>query len=133
MSQENLIPEWAKVLGEVMASTIEFKGPAYMEWQHSTPEESEYGVDLIELWPAMMEIEEAGPNDGEVVFGVVHSFDILSAQEIFDEVDAVTFGFENDGQPNLSIEGKYQGRDVVVLVYFEPVFDADDGEEDEFE
>ena len=39
------------------------------------------------------------------------------------------FGFENDGQPSVSIEGKYQGREVVVLVYFEPVPDEDDDTE----
>lgn len=120
MTEEYRVPEWAQTLSESLASTIEFKGPAYLRLQHSAPDENGWGVDLIELFPAIMEIEEAGPNDGEEVFGIVHSFDLLEAQKTLDKVDAMIFGFENDGQPSISIEGEYKGREVVVIIYFEP-------------
>jgi hypothetical protein len=126
MTEEDQMPEWAKTLCESLASTIEFKGPAYLRWRHSTPDETSWGIDLIELSPAIMEIEEAGPNDGEEVFGVVHSFDLLEAQKAFDDVGALTFGFDNDGQPEITIEGKYKGREVVVLINFQPVLDEED-------
>jgi len=126
MTKEYQMPEWAQTLSESLASTIEFKGPAYLRWQHSSPDENGWGVDLIELFPAIMEIEEAGPNDGEQVFGIVHGFDLLEAQKSLDKVDAMMFGFENDGQPSITIEGEYKGREVVILIYFEPEPDEDD-------
>jgi hypothetical protein len=126
MPEENLVPEWAKELAEAIASTIEFKAPASLDCQQLSPEETELGVDVIEVWPALMEIQEAGPHDGELVFGVVDRFDLLAVQKLFDDVEEVIFGFENDGQPYITIEGKFKGRAVVVMVYFEP----DLGEED---
>ena len=126
MTEENQVPQWARDLAESIASTIEFKAQASIDCQHSAPEETEWGVDLVELWPAVMEIQEAGPNDGEMVFGIVHSFDILAVLKIFEKVDAVIFGIENDGRSKMSIEGKFKGRDVVVLVYFEPELDNDE-------
>ena len=38
------------------------------------------------------------------------------------------FGFESGDQSNISIEGKYQGQEIIVVVYFEPAMDdeADD-------
>lgn len=128
MAEENQVPEWARKLAEAITSTIEFKGPASIECLHLAPGESGWNVDLVELWPALMEIQEAGPNDGELVFGIVHSFDLLAAQKIFDEVDAVSFGFEDDGQPAITIEGLYKGRQVVVPIYFEPELDDEDEE-----
>lgn len=125
---ENQVPQWAKELAEAIADTIEFKGQAYLDCQQMEPGESEWEVDLVELWPAVMEIQEAGPNDGELVYGIVDRFDILAAQKIFDEVDEIMFGFENDGQPKITIEGTFKGRRVVVIVYFEPGFDDEDEE-----
>lgn len=126
MAEENQVPEWARELAEAIADTIEFKAQAFLDCQQLPPEENEWGVDLVELWPALMEIQEAGPNDGELVFGIVDRFDLLAAQKVFDEVDEVMFGFENDGQPKITIEGTYKGRLVAVIVYFEPWFDDDD-------
>ncbi|HSJ88163.1 MAG TPA: hypothetical protein VK909_13205 [Anaerolineales bacterium] len=120
MSEDEKTPEWVEELGEAIASTIEFQGPAYIEWYYSKAEDNSWGVDLIEFYPALIEIEEAGPLDGEIVFVRVNSFDILAAQNAFDEVDEVMFGFEPGGQPNVTLEGKYKGQEVIVDVYFEP-------------
>jgi len=126
MTEENNAPEWVETLSEAIASTIEWQSPAYLEWYYSKADENGWGVDLIELYPALMEIEEAGPNDGEIVFPKVDSFDVLEAQKMLDEVDAVTFGLETDGQPSISLEGKYKGQELVVMVYFQPVPDDED-------
>jgi hypothetical protein len=131
MTEEDLVPEWARELAEAIADTIEFKAHAFLDCQQMEPEESEWGVDLVELWPALMEIQEAGPNDGELVFGIVDRFDLLAAEKVFDEVSEMMFGFENDGQPKITIEGTYKGRVVVVIVYFEPWFDDEDDEVEE--
>ncbi len=128
MTENNHIPEWVEVLGEAIASSIEFQGPAYIEWYFSKADENDWGVDLIELFPALVEIEEAGPYDGEMVFVKVNSFDILTAQKVLDEVHGVTFAYETEDQPSISIEGMYHGQEVAVVVYFEPVLD-DEGDE----
>ena len=129
MAEEDLVPEWAQELAQAMADTIEFGALASLDCQQSGPEETEWGVDLVELWPALMEIQEAGPNDGEIVFGIVHRFDILAAQEVFDKVDTIQFGYALSGQPKITFEAWFKGRPVVVIVYFEPEFDEDDDED----
>ncbi len=129
MEEENEVPEWAKELAEAIADTIEFKAQAFLDCQQLPPEENEWGVDLVELWPALMEIQEAGPNDGELVFGVVDRFDLQAAEKVFDDVDEFMFGFENDGQPKITIQGTFKGRPVIVVVYFEPWFDEDEEED----
>ena len=126
MAEVNPVPMWARELAVEIASTIEFKAQASLDCQQWSPEETEWGVDLVELWPAVMEIQEAGPNDGEIVFGIVDSFDLLAVQKIFDQVDDFTFGYENDGRGNITIEGKFKGRAVIVIVYFEPALGEDE-------
>ena len=127
MTEEDQVPAWARELSESLADAIEFNGEAFLDCEQFGPEETEWGVDLVELWPAVMEIQEAGPNDGEIVFGIVDSFDLLAAQKVFDQVEAFSFGYENDGRGNIMFEGTYKGRQVVVVVYFEPEL----GEEEE--
>jgi hypothetical protein len=130
MSEDEKTPEWVATLGEAIVSTIEFQGPAYIEWYYSKADENGWGVDLLELSPALVEIEEAGPYDGEIVFVKVNSVDILAAQKVLDEVYAVTFGYETDDQTNISIDGKYSGQEIVVVIYFEPAVDDEvDGPE----
>lgn len=128
MTEHDESPGWVEKLGEAIASAIEFEGPAYIEWYYSKAAENGRGVDLIELYPALVEIQEAGPYDGEMVFIKVNSFDIFAAQKAFDEVDAVKFAYETEDQPSISIEGRYKGQDVAVVVYFEPAFDDDETE-----
>jgi hypothetical protein len=126
MPEENQVPEWARELAEAIVLTIAFESPASMECQHFPAEVTEWDVDLVEIWPAVMEIEEAGPNDGEMVFGIVHTFDLLAAQKIFEDLEGVQFGFEDDGRSTVTFEGKFKGRRVVVVVYFEPELDDDE-------
>jgi hypothetical protein len=130
MAADKKTPEWIEMLGTAIASTIEWKAPAYVEWYYSKADENGWGVDLIELYPALVEIEEAGPNDGEIVFAEVNSFDILEAQKKLDEVDSVMFGFETAGQPSISLEGKYKGQEIIVIIYFLPASDYEEDETD---
>lgn len=125
MTENNNAPEWVAELGEAIVSTIQFQGPAYIEWYYSKADDNGQAVDLLELYPALVEIEEAGPYDGEIVFVKVSSVDILAAQKTLDEVHAITFGYEAEDQTNISIEGTYQGQPVNVVIYFEPAFDDD--------
>ena len=126
MTENNDTPEWVETLGEAIAASIEFQGPAYIEWYYSKAEENGDGIDFLELYPALVEIEEAGPYDGELVFVKVNSFDILTAQKTLDEVHGVTFAYETEDQPSISIEGIYKGQEVAIVVYFEPIFDDED-------
>ena len=133
MTEEDQVPEWAKELAEAVAATIEFQAQASLECLHAAPEDTELGVDLVELWPAVMEIQEAGPNDGELVYGIVDRFDLLAAQKLFEELEEIHFGFEIDGQPKITILGTYKGRRVIVVVYFEPELGDDDEDEEAME
>jgi len=128
MPENNETPEWVATLGEAIVSTIEFQGPAYIEWYYSKADENGDGIDFLELYPALVEIEEAGPYDGEMVFVKVNSVDILAAQKALDEVHGITFAYETEDQPSLSIEGTYKGQEVAVVIYFEPLFDDEDDE-----
>lgn len=130
MTENNETPEWVETLGEAIAAAIEFQGPAYIEWYYSKTDEDGRGVDLLELYPALVEIQEAGPYDGEMVFIKVNSFDILAAQKALDEVDGVMFAYDTEDQPSVSIEGKYKGQQVIIVVYFEPALDDEDDETD---
>jgi len=128
MTEDSKTPEWVEMLSTAIASTIEWEAPTYLEWYYSKSDENSWGVDLIELYPAPIEIEEAGPNDGEIVFAKLNNFDILEAQKKLDEVVSVTFGFEMDGEPNIAIEGKYKGHEVAVVIYFQPTSDFEEDE-----
>lgn len=130
MAEEDLVPEWARDLAQAIADNIVFGALASLDCKQSGPDETDWGVDLVELWPALMEIQEAGPNDGEIVFGIIHRFDILEAQKIFDKLDNVQFGFAMAGQPKITFEAWFKGRPVVVIVYFEPEFDDDEEDTD---
>jgi hypothetical protein len=129
------MPDWAQGLCEAISATVEFKGASAMVAHYAAPDENEWEAELIEIAPARMEIEEAGPNDGEQIYGIIHNLDLLTVQDQFDEVQALSFGFENDGQPIITVEGLYGGRDVVVLINLFP-FDStggddEDGDDDE--
>ena len=92
MSDNNQMPDWAKSLFENIAESIEFKGMAYMEGRYSEPDATGWGLDLIEIAPALMDLSEFGAEGGEQGYGIIHSFDLLFAQEPFSEVAALTFG-----------------------------------------
>jgi hypothetical protein len=48
MSTINQMPDWIESLFESIVSGIEFKGVASMERRYSTPEETSWGIDLLE-------------------------------------------------------------------------------------
>ncbi len=125
MNAENHMPEWVRTLFDTIASTIEFQGPASLEARYSSPDETNWGVDLLELAPALMELRALGPKNGEPVYGLIHNLDLLAAQQAFEEVDALSFGFENDGRPYFTFEGKVQGREIAVVIYTLPFEDAE--------
>lgn len=122
------MPDWAVPIFETIVSAIEFKGIAYMEGYYSAPDETAWGLDLLELAPALMNISEQGADDGEQCYGIIHNFDLLTAQAAFDEVMVMAFGIENDGRPCITIEGKVGERDIVALIYTDPFEDAEDAE-----
>lgn len=126
MDEEDQVPVWARELAEAMAETIEFGALTFLDCEQSGPEETEWGVDLVEMWPALMEIQEVGPNDGELIYGIIQRFDVLAAQKIFDQVDSMVFGYAFTGQPEVKIEAWFGGRPVVVIVYFEPNLEDED-------
>ncbi len=113
-------PEWIEAFCTAMGSAIEWKIDGQVDCYYSRPDENELGMDVLDLFPMPIEIEEAGPKDGELAFPRVFCFDVLAAQKVFDEVSSVMVDAENDNQPVVTITGKYQGRDVMVFFFFRP-------------
>lgn len=120
MSEEKMMPEWVENLFETIASNIEFKGLSGLEGRYSKPDETGWGVHLLEIAPALEELDEAGPNDGEQIYGIFHSVDLLEIQKALDEVNGLSFGFENDGTPCITIDGRSGEQEIVVLIYGVP-------------
>lgn len=114
------IPHWATKLMESICGTIEFKGIASFDSYYSPADGNSWGIDLIEIAPSLIEIEEAGENDGEQTYGIIHNFDLIAAMEAFGKVKALNFGIENGGQPTITFEGDLNGNEVVVIVYTQP-------------
>jgi len=128
MAEESQIPDWVQTLCEVIARTIQFQATTSIGWVHDYPAVNGTRVHAITLYVEPVEIQEAGPNDGELVFPTVLAMDILEAQKKLDEVDSVIIGFEADGQIMISFEGKYNGHEVVVGVCLQSASD-DPGDE----
>jgi len=122
------IPDWVPTLSEAIAHTIEFPATASVGWVYEPPNDE--GVHTIMLYPEPVEIQEAGPNDGELVAPQVNSIDILAAQKKLDEVTAVLVGFQLAGQTAISFEGTYQGHAVIVHLFLNSLHE---GSEDELE
>jgi hypothetical protein len=125
MSTENHMPDWARSLFETIVSGIEFKGIAYMEGRYSAPDETAWGLDLMEIAPSLMKVSERGPDDREQCYGIIHNFDLMRAQEAFDEIIDMSFGIDNDGRYCMTLEGKVGEREIVVLIYTEPFEDSE--------
>jgi hypothetical protein len=125
MSTENRLPDWARSLFETIVSGIEFKGIAYMEGRYAAPDETAWGLDLVEIAPSIMKVSERGSDDGEECYGIIHNFDLMRAQEAFDEVIDTSFGIDDNGRHCITIEGKVGEREIVVLIYTEPFEDAE--------
>jgi hypothetical protein len=130
MAEEKQIPDWVTTLSEAIAHTIEFPDTTAVGWYYEPPDENEYGVHSILMYPEPLEIQEAGPNNGELVFPQANSVDILEAQKKLDEVTSVIVEFESEGQSSISFEGTYQGQAVIVHLYLRPFSDSKEDEID---
>jgi hypothetical protein len=118
-------PAWATDLFATITACIEFKGLGTLQGAYY--EADERGEpDLIEVAPALAELAVPGPDDGATVWSIIHSVDLLEIQQAFDQVDAVGMLLDNDdGSPELSVEGHLQGRSVLVTIYAKPFGDAE--------
>lgn len=125
MDTEDELPDWARALSDTIASTIEFKGMTYLEGRYSAPHETDWGVDLLEMAPSIMEVALPGPYDGERVYGIIGNFDLLATQRAFDEISTLTFQTNDKGRTCITIEGTVSAREVVVIIHFSPFNDAE--------
>ena len=125
MSTIKQMPDWVESLFEKLASGIEFKGVAWMEGHHSLPDETSWGIDLLEMAPALLQISTHGLGEGEECYGLIHNFDLMTAQSAFDEVTEMGFGIDNEGRHVITIEGKVGNHEIVALIYTDPFEDAE--------
>jgi hypothetical protein len=104
------MPDWIDSLFETIVSGIEFKGMASMEGCYSAPDETSWGIDLLEMAPALLQVLEPASGQGEQCYGLIHNFDLMTAQSAFDDVVGMGFGVDNDGRHLITIEGKVGER-----------------------
>ncbi|MCI0661698.1 MAG: hypothetical protein L0220_11535 [Acidobacteria bacterium] len=109
------MPDWVRSVFETFASGIEFKGVASMEGRYFLPDETAWGIDLLEMAPALMDVIEPESGEGEQCYGLIHNFDLMIAQSAFDEVVAMGIGINNSGRHVITIEGKVGEYEIVVL------------------
>jgi hypothetical protein len=123
--EEHDWPAWASELFETVAACIEFKGIGSLHGAYSEAEDED-DSHLIAVAPALAELAVVGPDDGATVWSAIHSVDLLGIQGAFDEVEAVGMLLDNeDGSPELSVEGRLHGRQVLVMIYGKPFEDAE--------
>lgn len=118
------MPEWAKQLFDELIFAVEFQAFATLEGRHFAPDETSWGVDLIEVAPALLEMVEAGPHDGDAIYGLIDTLDLKSVQESLECVSAFSLGFNESRSPQVTVEGLYKGHEVVVVIYALPFADA---------
>ena len=87
MSTDNHMPDWVRTLLEEIGSGIRIQGTRVI-WKDIIPRliETSWGIHLLEMAPALMDLSELGAEEGEQGYGIMHSFDLLATQEAFDEV-----------------------------------------------
>ena len=118
-------PTWASELFETISGSIESKGIGRFEGAYHEAEESE-DTHRIEVAPALAQLAHAGPDDGATIWCLIHHVDLLAIQQVFDHVEAVGMLLDNDdGSPELSVEGELQGRRVWVTISTKPFDDAE--------
>jgi hypothetical protein len=116
-------PEWLDALCEELVSCIESKGGmGGMSWWRLEPEDED-DFRLV-LAPTPAGPESGVPDDGQIYYPIIHSFDLLAARDLFTNVTALAFGIENDGRPCITIEGQREGHEVFIQVFSEPLADA---------
>jgi hypothetical protein len=125
MTTEHNWPMWASELFETIVASIESKGIGRFQGAYYEAEESE-DTHQIEVAPALAQLARAGPDDGATVWALIHNVDLLAIQQAFDQVGWVGMLLDNeDGSPELSVEGELQGRQVLVTIYAKPFDDAE--------
>jgi hypothetical protein len=122
MTTEHTWPTWASELFETIVASIESKGMGSFQGAYYEDE----GTHQIEVAPALAQLARAGPDDGATVWALIHNVDLLAIQQAFDQVGWVGMLLDNeDGSPELSVEGELQGRHVLVTIYAKPFDDAE--------
>src|SRR5512139_3984474 len=100
-----IMPNWAERLLNKLAMSVE--GFGKLEGRHCAPDETSWGVDLVQMAPALLELVEAGPQDGAETFEIIHSLDLMVVQDALDQVEAFSLDFDNEGSPEVTIEGLF--------------------------
>jgi hypothetical protein len=126
------IPDWVTSFATEIAQFIRDMERFDLHW--TPPEESDSGVDHIELAPSIVKMKVAGPQAGTPGTLVITHIDLLEVQKVFTQVDS--FSFDNvylprqergkfNLSPSLQFSGEKDGRPVSVEVFFEPFDDAE--------
>ena len=121
---EIIWPEWASELYERIVGAFEGLMLAGPEGYYSPPDRNPIGVHVITVAPALAELREPGPDDGETIYDASFSVDLLAVQAALDDVEDVSLIIRDGDMQELSVGGKVGGHEVLVEIRLVPDEDA---------
>jgi hypothetical protein len=118
-------PEWVNELFEEVGAVIEFSGLSGGEGRFSFADDNGWGVDLLEVAPALSQVAEVGPDDGEEVYSPIYAIHLLGLHAAFGEVRDLGYRHDHRGYDEITVEGTVDGHEAVVVIRTTPFEDAD--------
>jgi hypothetical protein len=114
-ADDDEIPAWIADIAEHISGCVEYRWNCHTEWCYVLPADNQWGVHMIELAPAPLELSDRDDAAGAFRLGV-EQFDLLAAQELFDEVEEIMFR-QPLGIGEVVIQGRVEEEEVRVVFY----------------
>jgi hypothetical protein len=115
-------PWWHALFYNVVGA-IEDGGLGHFSGYHAEPDETFWGVDVLEIAPAIVPYQGPGVEEETLIYSPLRNVDVLAIQEAFDEVEGVSLTQDSEEGLVLMVEGRFGGRDVLVRIYADPIDD----------
>ena len=124
------MPAWADRLFEQLSAAVDFPGFATQAGRYTEPDATDWGLDLIELAPGLLDQVEARPQDGvlpygQPMYGLLRVIDLLMLHDVFAPIDSYALDFDEPRQFHVTLTGRFEARRVAVIIQFTPFDDAE--------
>lgn len=119
------IPDWVKELSKALSNTIQFRVKARMQGRFIPAADESTDIDFLELTPIRIKDATSRSNGDAQTGGVIHIIDITNAEEAFDAIFTVQFGYHKDGYPDFVFQGMKDDHDILVHLRIDPLDDAE--------
>ncbi len=128
MSKE--MPAWADRLFEQLSVAVDFPGYATQAGRYTEPDATDWGLDLIELAPGLLDQAEADLPDAVVpyglpMYGLLRVIDLLALYDVFAPIDSFALDFDEPRQFHVTLTGRFEARRVAMIIQLTPFDDAE--------